>query len=665
MISIDAYRRIFPVNTWIKSSAWQIVVASLISTLLLLIQLGCFYLIMDLLHHQGKLSMASSDVPALIALVGYEPLGFEQPVEGAEEMSVGDKTFSEQGILSAVWYARDKPWDAIFRALYLNVPSMRQTQSALFVLAITLVLSGLLRGLLHARNRIVSFQVAFQIINGWRRTLHRQALRLGQSDLTGSVEQQATKLFTTDLDQLKQGIAESLAAWGRHPITIVTLFVLTLLINWRLSIQTVIPLVGCWLVIRREEKRTDRKKRLALAQAERQMKLFAEGLRKSKLVKGYAMEDFEHERFQKQLEDHEKQSIQQQLGESFSLWLTRLMGLLCVTMVIFLMGVKVLLPDDNPQAMPFSTGLTFLLTFAAMYRPWDELASILRKERDQQKIAVNIFRFLSLMPEVSQAVGAKFLDPLSQGIRFESVSYTITGEEMPLLSPIDLTLKAGQVTAIVAENPLEARAILSMLPRFIEPTTGRVLFDGEDIAWVTLESLRAESAYVGGKDVCFSGSVLENLTCGQSSYSLNEASEAAKLAHAHNFITKLPFGYETPIGEHGERLDAGQLFRLSLARAALRKPALLIIEEPDVRLDEQVKSFIDDAYQRLFQDRTVIILPSRLSTLKRCEQVVFIHKGKVEAIGRHADLIQSSPVYCHWEYLRFNTFSRKSAPASV
>lgn len=660
-MTLDAFRRIFPLNSWYRTSAWQIIVGGVLSAMLLVVQLGCFYLIVDLLHHRGELTIAQTSLERLATLVQPEVIGISQEALAAQPAELGERTFVESGILPAVWIARDKPWGKLFGWLYENVPSLRSNTQALFALAMTLAVAGILRGMLHARNRVVGHEVAFQIINNWRRTLHRQALRLGQSDLTGDVEEHAIKLFTKELDELKAGIAESLIAWGRHPITLAVLFILTLLINWRLAVQSIVPLIGCWLIIRREVRRTEQQKTLAVHKAERQMDLFAEGLRKSRLVKGYGMEDVEHERFQQQLKEHERTSIKQQLGETFSLWLTRVVGLLCVTMVLFLMGIKVLLSDDHPQMMPFATGITFLLLFAAMFRPWEELASTFARHRALQKASVHLQAFLGLIPEVSQAVGAKFLDPLARNIALEKVSYVHPMDrQRRLLDQLTLTIRANQVTAVVATDSLEARALLSLLPRFIEPQEGRILFDNEDIAWVTLESLRAECVYVGGKDSAFSGSVLENLTCGQEKFTLNEAAEAAKLAHAHNFITKLPFGYETPIGELGEKLDAGQLFRLSLARAALRNPALLIIEEPETRLDEQVKSLIDDAYQRLFKGRTVIILPSRLSTLKRCEQVLFLHQGRVEAHGKHPDLLQKSPLYCHWEYMRFNTFRHQT-----
>src|SRR5690606_32463205 len=143
-----------------------------------------------------------------------------------------------------------------------------------------------------------------------------------------------------------------------------------------------------------------------------------------------------------------------------------------------------------------------------------------------------------------QAVVEKFLQPLSKAISFEHVVYTAPNRKK-LLDDFDIKIPAGGVTALISLDPLESLAVAYLLPRFIEPQAGRVLIDGEDIAWVTLESLRAETVFVGGEDPFFTGTVLENIRCGNPNITLHNATEAAKLVHAHNFISKLPQGYET------------------------------------------------------------------------------------------------------------------------
>ena len=248
---------------------------------------------------------------------------------------------------------------------------------------------------------------------------------------------------------------------------------------------------------------------------------------------------------------------------------------------------------------------------------------------------------------------------MSKTLHFENVKYqTPSGQK--ILDGVDFKLEVDKCYAITSADPLEARAIALMLPRFIEPREGRVLIDGEDISWVTLESLRAETVFVAADDPPFEGTVFDNIRGGQSDLTLQQVTEAAKLTHAHNFIVKLFNGYETVLTSQGDTLDAGQRFRLGLARAIVRNPALLIIEEPWSPLDEDTKTLLVDAYDRICRNRTVIFLPARLSTVRRTDQVIVLHEGKVAAIGPHAKLVSQSPIYRHWEYIHFNEFRNES-----
>jgi ATP-binding cassette subfamily B protein len=165
----------------------------------------------------------------------------------------------------------------------------------------------------------------------------------------------------------------------------------------------------------------------------------------------------------------------------------------------------------------------------------------------------------------------------------------------------------------------------------------------------------------------FSDTVANNIGCGESSYDLPKIIEAAKIAHAHQFIQKLPKGYETPIGELGHSLNAGERYRIALARAILRDPALLIIEEPPIALDDDTKALLDDTYARVLPGRTTIFLPHRISTIRSCDRVFLLHNGRLEAAGEHRELLTQSELYRHLQYLEFNAFAdeimNKAVPA--
>src|SRR5262249_50378397 len=205
-----------------------------------------------------------------------------------------------------------------------------------------------------------------------------------------------------------------------------------------------------------------------------------------------------------------------------------------------------------------------------------------------------------------------------------------------------LRIQAGQRVALLGPEDMEKHALVYLIPRFLDPNSGEIRIDGVNLRNVTLDSLRAQTAVVLQHNLVFNDTVANNIGCGDPSFTLPQIIEAAKLAHAHQFIQKLPQGYETAIGEMGHALKISDQFRIALARAILRDPALLIVEEPFAGLDEDSKSLLDDTFSRLLPGRTAIFLAHRLSTIKSCDKVFLLHQGRIEAAGEHRDLLQKN-----------------------
>jgi ATP-binding cassette subfamily B protein len=211
--------------------------------------------------------------------------------------------------------------------------------------------------------------------------------------------------------------------------------------------------------------------------------------------------------------------------------------------------------------------------------------------------------------------------------------------------------------AIVGPEDREKHSLVYLIPRFLDPNTGEIRIDGRNLRWVTLDSLRAQIAIVLQHNLVFNDTVANNIGCGDSSFTLPRIVEAAKVAHAHQFISKLPQGYDTHIGEMGHHLRIGQQFRIALARAILRDPALMIIEEPHTPLDDDTKALIDDTFSRVLAGRTTIFLPHRLSTIRGCDRVFLLVNGRIEAVGEHKELLAQNDLYRHLQYLEFNEFA--------
>ena len=645
-----AFHRIFPKRELLRGRALISIAWSLIASLLLCGMLFCGFLIADLLATGGHTLIGSADE---LAIERVQALSGGKLITGdadLESLALAED-FENSGIFPSVWWLRDTPFGPPLAALWRSVPALRANWTALLTLVITTVLFGLLRSLCLSRSRLQAERLALQAITRVRRSLHRQALRLGPSDLLDQAGDHVLGLFTKEAELIREAIAIYVYRLGRHPIKIALLLTLGMLVSWRDMLICLVPLAACWYLAHRAGRRRLDASRLAADQARSELRILAESLRKTRMVRGYGMEEFEQSQFESHLNRFQLNASRAAGGARILRAMGRGLIILCVTILVFLLGSRVL---NAPEQLSFAAALLLAGIFACMYRPIEMLWALRRERADAATAADRIYRYLDRTPEVAQAVGAKFLQPLSKMLRFDNVAYSIPGGRV-LLDGIDLQIRAGEFVAVVSLDPLESKALVNLLPRFIEPQRGRVLYDNVDTAWATLESLRAETVVVGA-DAGLTGSARENIACGRKNVTLQRVTEAAKSAHAHHFIQHLSQGYETLLGEHGEVLDIGQAFRLGLARAVQVDPTVLIIEEPAARLDDDTKNLIDDAYQRIFPGKTVIVLPARLSTVKKADRVIVLHQGKVEAVGRHADLVRGCTLYRHWEYSRFNEF---------
>jgi ABC-type multidrug transport system fused ATPase/permease subunit len=610
--------------------------------------LGCVLIVadmaVDLVANAGVLHVPRGAEKELTALVGDE-------VEADASVGHSEFAYSGRGILPQVWRERNRAWGPLLRWAYLRFPALRSDAPALVALVLVGSVLVLACSRCISRARTTCVRIALDRATRLRQRLHRQVLRLGPSDLQGDEHAQAMELFTTDVDTVRDGVFHYADRWLRDPFQLLLLGAMALVEAPVLALQCAIPLFACGFVVRRTFARLRDQQRLAAANSAKQLRLLAESLQKTRLIRGYGMESLGQAQFEKYLGRYEEETAAGLLARRASeRWAT---ALVCLTLafVLFFLGGKVLF---EPHAISFAEGVLLIAALGAAVPSLRRMAELRSDLTPAREAAVRIQAYLNKIPEVGQAIGARFLSPLAKQIEFSDVKYD--GPNGPILDGLSLRIPAGRQAGLIATDPLEARAVAFMLPRFIEPRSGRVQFDGEDIAWVTLESLRAEAVFVGGRDPFITGTVAENIAAGDNRFSLQDVTEAAKLVHAHNFILKLPQGYETVIGEHGEQLDAGQAFRLGLARALVRKPALIVIEEPTDPLDDDTKKLVDDAYTRIAPGRTVVYLPGRLTTIRRCDELYLLHKGKLEVVGPRDRLVKSSPLYMHWEYLRFNEF---------
>lgn len=607
----------------------------------LLIVLG---FLADLLITRGETIVPAAELPVLQSFPA---------VELPRDVASPQVSLPDTGVLPTLLRWSREPSSGFGRWLYGTLPPLRRNSTALTFLVALGTGLAFLWSLCASRARQHWNRAGLEVAASLRREVHRQAQRLGPGDLDGAVGERAMHLFTRDVDTVREGVVTSLGLRGRDVLRLVLVVGCLLWIEPVLTIVCVVPLLACWWLAQGQIQRSRQLERMTQLEGERDLRILAEGLSKTRLVRGYGLENLEQLHFQKSLDRYQRSQEGVLEQSAWSRRGVRILIALTAGFVALYLGARVLLP---PHATPLAWALVVLAGFWIAWRPLQELAAGRVSLEPAGQAADRIQAFLATIPDVGQAVGARFVQPLRRLLTVEQVTYTPTPSAPPLLQDLSLKIPAGRKVAVVSTDRREAEAVASLLPRFIDPQQGRVLIDDTDLAWGTLDSVRAESILVSGDDPCISGSIRENLLGDSPGVTLETITTAAKKTHAHEFIQGLPQGYETIVGEQGVMLDPVQSFQLGLTRALVRNPALLIIDEPNLPLDDTLRTQFDDAYRALSEGRTVLFLPRRMSTLRRCDEIAFLHKGRLAAIGPRDRLSQVSPLYRHWEYLHFNEF---------
>lgn len=533
-----------------------------------------------------------------------------------------------------------------------RLPILQDRSTALVILTIAIAAFAAIRLLMQwLANGVIGRRVSF-LVNRQREHIQRFALRANPGDLTGAERSRAAALFRTTAQTLQKSAQQWASLRVLSFCDLFAMVVVVLLVQWRVGLECLIPIFVCWYVGRKEAGRHEASSHLLADQVERGLDRLTEDLNKARIVAGYGMEKIEHQQFADHLQKYQQRSDRLQKQQERSEWVAWLITLVMVLLPGYLIARHVL----SAELVTVPSAVMLALAAFAFTKALKRLQVTAGLHGAASVAAEEISQYLLQVPSVSQTVGARFLEPMSRLLQFDQVSVDLP-EHPDLLAGLDLKISAGQRVALLSLDSLEAKSLMSLIPRLSDPTAGQVLIDGQDIRRVTLESLRAEAMIVGGSEPVFRASILDNVLAGQTDLTRQQAIDACKMAHAESFIRQLPGGYEAELGGDAVSLTTGQLFRLSLARAIVRQPALLVIEEPDSSLDSETKAMLDDTYERICSERTVIFLPSRLSTVKKCERVIVLRNGRVAADGPHEELVKSSEVYRHWEYQRFNAFA--------
>jgi ATP-binding cassette subfamily B protein len=263
-----------------------------------------------------------------------------------------------------------------------------------------------------------------------------------------------------------------------------------------------------------------------------------------------------------------------------------------------------------------------------------------------------IFELLDIQPTIVEKPNAMVLPPVTGKVEYRNVSFGYHHAH-PVLQDLNLLAMPGEAIALVGSSGAGKTTLANLLPRFYDPQAGQILIDGVDIRDITLRSLRRQIGIVPQETILFSGTIAQNIAFGQVHFDLEAVQAAAKIANAHQFIIEFPQGYHTWVGERGVNLSGGQRQRLAIARAVLLNPRVLILDEATSALDSESEALVQEALERVMQNRTVFIIAHRLATVRRADRILVLEQGRVVESGTHSELLDRGGRYARFYAQQF------------
>ncbi len=523
----------------------------------------------------------------------------------------------------------------------------RDTTKLFFFPVVILLVYGV-RGVLQYGHSYLMLSTGQRIIRDMRNTLFRH---LEHMPLVYFHHHHTGVLMSRVLHDIKvmEGAATSVVSdTVRQSLTMIGLVCVAFYRDWKLATfaMLVLPLTSVLVIylgrrLRQLSWRVQEKMGLLNAFLE---EVFS-GI---KIVKGFGREAYEGRRFQHRNAEYYRLVMQVIRTEELSAPVLECIGALGIAGVVFYGGQQVIAGATTP-----GTFFSFLTAIIMLYEPMRKLGRVNSVLQRSLAAADRVFTVLDTPAEHPEEAEKPALPPITGHLTFTRVSMRYRPNTPLVLHDITLTVKAGEVVALVGFSGAGKTSLVHLIPRFYEPASGHIRIDGVDIRDVSLASLRAQIGMVSQDIVLFDDTIWQNIRYGNLDATDAQIVEAARAAYAHDFIIHTPNGYETVIGERGIRLSGGEKQRIAIARALLRNPAILILDEATSSLDSASEQIVQYALENLMKDRTTFVIAHRLSTVRHADTIVVLHDGAIAEIGRHQELLAREGVYSRLYKIQF------------
>ena len=468
--------------------------------------------------------------------------------------------------------------------------------------------------------------------NSLYRHLHDLPLGYFSNERTGGL----ISRITNDVSIINGGVSAFFDTLIKQPLLIIVFLSLAFALSWKLTLISLLvfpfslSIIG-WIAVRLHKERGVSQERLADITS-----VLQETISGVKVVKAFGMEEFETKKFSRYTQRYFASLIKITRMRDLASPMTEILSVAAGAVIIWYGGTQVLI-EGSLKASEF---LGFLLLIFQIMPPIKELTSVNNRIQECSAAGKRIFEILDTQPSIRNIENARPCEEFTSAIAFQKVSFSYNGGDN-VLKDIELRISKGEVVAIVGPSGSGKTTLVDLVPRFYDPTKGHIVVDGIDLRKVDVQSLRNKIGIVTQETILFNDSVRNNIAYGLDDCPMDRIVAAARAANAHDFIMDMPKEYHSMIGERGVKLSGGERQRLSLARAILKNPPILILDEATSALDTESEILVQEAIDHLMAGRTSIVIAHRLSTVQHADRIIVLNEGRIVETGKHSELLSN------------------------
>jgi ATP-binding cassette subfamily B protein len=496
-------------------------------------------------------------------------------------------------------------------------------------------------------NTYLTTNVGQRVMHDLRRTLYHHIHRLSLAEHDEKRTGDLIGRVTSDIESIQDFVTAALLGIVTSALTLVGILTVMLYLNWRFTLISLSVAPVLFLVVYIFTRRIKKASRNVRKKESELLSMVEEVFSSIRVVKAFAREDYEERRFERQSLDNVEATL---LARAIKMKLSPVVEIIVATGTCLMLwyGARLVLAGE----LTAGALVVFLLYLGKMYKPMRDLSKMTDTVSKASVAFERIREVLETEAGVRDLPRARRAPRFKGAIAFDQVSFAYTPDQ-PILTDVSFAIEPGQIAAFVGPTGGGKTTIINLVARFYDPVAGTVTIDGTDVRRVTMRSLRDQISFVLQDTLLFRASIWENIAYGRPEANRAEIVRAAELANAHEFITEMPEGYDTLVGERGVSLSGGQRQRIAIARAVIRNTPILVLDEPTSGLDAQSEQAVFEALDRLMKDKTSIVIAHHLATIMRANTIYVVKDAKITEHGTHDELLAAGGFYAELYNIQF------------